>query len=173
EPAGRLGLRVHHIDRRSAHVLLGYSALRVCPSTRRGGVGLVDRRRSGGGAGAPCEIRDVLLAAVGPRLCPRVSCGAPPSAAAAGRRRNRTSDLFTEFLVELEQRLCQLPPHARQCRSERAVVPPGRLYRIFCLAIRRVRAIVVCRPDIADRDMARPGRTARPPARRLYPADLG
>ena len=136
-------------------------------------MGLVAGGRARGGAGAAREIRDGLLAPVGARLCPRVSRRAPPFAPAAGRHRHRTSDLFTEFLVELEQRLCQLPPHARQCRTERAAVPPGRLYRISRLAIRRVRAIVVCRPDIADRNMARPRRTARPPARRLYAADLG
>ena len=173
EPARRVGLRLHHLDRCSAHVVLGGGALRICPSARRGRVGLVDRRRRGGGAGAAREICDGLLALVGARLCPRIFRRAPPFATAAGGHRHRSSDLFPEFLVELEQRVCQLPPHERQCRSERTAVPPGRLYRIFRLAIRRVRAIAVCRPDMADRNMARPCRTARPPARRLYPADLG
>src|SRR5438270_12328091 len=111
---------------------------------------MVDHRGCGGGSGVAREIRDGLLAPIGARLRLGVSRRAPPFAAAAGRHRRRTSALFTEFLVELEQRVCQLPPYERQCRTERAAVSPGRPYRILSIAIRRVRAIVVCRPDFAD-----------------------
>ena len=127
EPAWRLGLSFHHLDRCSFTVVLGCCALCVCPCARRGRIGLVAGGGAGGGARAAGEVRDGLLASVGARLCPRVSRRAPPFAAAAGLDRHRTSDLFTEFLVELEQRLCQLPPYQRQCRTERTAIPPGRV----------------------------------------------
>ena len=72
---------------------------------------------SGGRAGAAREIRDGVLDAVGARLCPAVSRRAPPFAPVAGRDGLALADLFAEFLVELEQRLCQLSPHQRQCRA--------------------------------------------------------
>src|SRR5215469_1988769 len=108
-------------------------------------MGLVVGGRAGGGAGPAREIRDGLLAIVGARFRPPLSTRAPPSTPASGCDRCRPFALLAEFLVELEQRLRQLPAHQGQRRAQWSIVSPGRLYRIRRRAIWRVRAIAVRR----------------------------
>src|SRR5215469_18177764 len=136
-------------------------------------MGLVAGGRADGGAGAACEIRDGVLAVVGARLRAVLPGRAPPPASAVGRDRHFPPALFSKFLVELEQRLRQLSAHQGQCRAQRPTVPPGRLSRIPRRAIWRLWAIAVCWSDLADCDMARACRTARPPADLLCIADPG
>ena len=123
----RLGLGLYHIDRCTAGAVLGGSTLCLCPRARGRWLALVDRRRHRRRLRLVGQIRDGLLAAVGVRICSDRGRRAPASRGLIGRARRGLCHLFAEPVVELEQRLRQLPSHPRQCRARRQPLSPARL----------------------------------------------
>ncbi len=141
-PARRLGLGLYHIDRRAPGAVLGGSALRLHPGARSRrwrwwiAVGIA----AGFGLLAKYAMAYWMLSALGFILLVRAERRHLPGLLAA--LATRLCHLFAEFVVELEQRLCQLSAHPRQCRARRARFPPDPAPRIFRLAIRRLRPAV-------------------------------
>ena len=148
DAAWGIGVGLYHIDRCGVAAVLGGGALRLHSGARRrtgGAGGSLAGVAIGIGLLAKYAMAYWILSALGFVLA--IAFRAPSSCRGCSRRSASPCVIYSPNLWWNWRHGFVSYLHTRDNAEPAVAVPPKRISRIFCIAIRRLRPIVVCRAD--------------------------